>query len=142
MSTRAYVGYLTKSGSYKYIYVHSDGYISGVGQVLFDHYDLEKTKELVKLGAASVIGKHLDPMGNSGHNFENRQAGVCVFYHRDRGEPKVDTKASTMKQPDLDMLLEGVDYVYLIDQKGVWYVTEDKTKLVRLDSLPEITKSN
>lgn len=140
MSTRAYVGYLTKSGALKYIYAHSDGYPTGTGQILFDHYDLEKTKELVKLGSASVIGKHLDPMGNSGHNFENRQAGVCVFYHRDRGEPKVDTKASTMKVADLEMLLEEVDYVYIIDQKGVWYVNEGNTKLVRLDSLPEITK--
>ena len=141
MSTRAYVGYLTKSGSFKYIYSHSDNYPEGTGQVLIKHYDLEKTKELVKLGSASVIEKNLDPMGNSGHNFENRQAGVCVFYHRDRGEPKVDTKASTMKVMDLDVLLDGIDYVYVIDQKGVWYVNnEDNTKLVRLDSHSEITK--
>ena len=138
MSTRAYVGYLTKSGSFKYIYSHSDNYPSGTGQILFNHYDLKKTKELVTLGSASVIEKHLDPMGNSGHNFENRQAGVCVFYHRDRGGPKVDTKSSTMTVMDLEMLLEEVNYVYVIDQKGVWYVNEGSTKLVRLDSLPEI----
>ena len=133
MSTRAYVGYLTKSCSFKYIYSHSDNYPEGTGQVLIKHYDLKKTMELVKLGAALVIEKNLDPMGNSGHNFENRQAGVCVFYHRDRGEPKVDTKASTMKVADLEMLLEEVDYVYIIDQKGDWYVTNEEHQLVLLD---------
>jgi|APCry1669188910_1035180.scaffolds.fasta_scaffold07862_4 hypothetical protein len=131
MSTRAYVGYLTKSGSFKYIYSHNDNYPSGTGQILLDHYDLKKTRKLIKLGSASVIEKNLDPMGNSGHNFENRQAGVCVFYHRDRGEKKVDTKASTMKTFDLGMLLDGVDYVYLIDQQGHWFIS-DGDKMVFL----------
>ena len=139
MSTCAYVGYLTKSGSFKYIYVHNDGYISGVGQTLLNHYDLKKTRELIKLGSASCIYKNLNPTEGSGHYFYNREKDVCVFYGRDRKDSKADSKASSMKKLKLEVLLDGVRYVYVIDQKGVWYVNnEDNTKLVRLDSHPEI----
>lgn len=141
MSTRAYVGYLTESGIFKYIYVHNDGYPEGVGQTLLDHYDLKKTMKLVKLGSASSIYKNLNPTEGSGHNFDNREDDVCVFYIRDRGEPKLDNKAITVNELDFHLLLNDVNYIYLIDQKGTWFVSDDNDHCARLDSHPEISKN-
>lgn len=138
MSTRAYVGYLTKSGSFKYIYVHNDGYPEGVGQTLLDSYDMKKTKELIKLGCASSIHEKLYPSTGSGHHFDNREDNVCVFYGRDRGEKD---PAHTMKRLDLEKLFDSViEYVYVLFPDGVWYVSTVVKNLIRLEDHPEISK--
>ena len=39
MSTRSYIGIELPDWKVKSIYVHSDGYISGVGKTLVDNYN-------------------------------------------------------------------------------------------------------
>lgn len=62
MSTRAYICMKTKSGDYRGIYNHWDGYLSGVGEILLNHYkDYDKVEKLINLGDISVLGQGLEP---------------------------------------------------------------------------------
>ena len=88
MSTRSYIGIREKGNFIKYVYCHFDGYtISGVGQMLFEHYkDEEKVKELISLGDISFLEKNINPSKDSNHSFYTPEKDVTVFYHRDRGD--------------------------------------------------------
>ena len=61
MSTRGYVGILTKKGDVKYIYNHYDSYLDYLGITLYQNYNTEeKAKELIKKGNASAIYSTLE----------------------------------------------------------------------------------
>lgn len=86
MSTNATIAINRKDGTRTAIYLHYDGYIEGAGttlQLAFNTAD--KVEELLKLGDLSVLNYDLEPTEE--HDFENPQRGVCIAYHRDRGEP-------------------------------------------------------
>lgn len=56
MATRSSISILNDDGSVDSIYCHFDGYQSGVGKILNDHYNtIEKAKELISKGDASYI---------------------------------------------------------------------------------------
>jgi hypothetical protein len=57
MSTRSRIAIETESGTVKSIYCHFDGYVSGVGKTLFNHYDREKLEKLIELGDISSLGE-------------------------------------------------------------------------------------
>jgi hypothetical protein len=74
MSTRSHIAIELPSEKVKAIYVHSDGYPSGVGRILIDHYnDYNTAIKLFDFGDCSSLG---DTVEN------------CSFYSRDwnRGE--------------------------------------------------------
>ena len=86
MSTNSYVAVKTDKG-YDAIYVHWDGYFSYMYPMLSENYaSLERAEALVGFGDASFIAKRIMPSVGSDHCFERPEEGVCVFYHRDRGE--------------------------------------------------------
>lgn len=61
MSTRCRIGVELPDGKIKSIYCHHDGYISGVGKVLHDHYDSnELAEQLIELGDISSLGETYD----------------------------------------------------------------------------------
>lgn len=85
MSTRSAIIMKVGEGFYEGIYCHNDGYPSGVGQALLDHYtDPETVRALLDLGAISVLGERVAPVGD--HSFNNPEPGTTIAYHRDRGE--------------------------------------------------------
>lgn len=87
MSTNSTIAVKTDSG-YKAIYCHWDGYPSYMYPLLRDWYGTpERAEALVSFGDASSIDKRLVPSQDSGHSFNRPENDVCVFYHRDRGEP-------------------------------------------------------
>ena len=87
MSTNSTVAVKTEKG-YKTIYCHFDGYFSYMYPMLNDYYGTyERAEALVSLGDASSINKRMVPSLDSGHSFDHPEKDVCVFYHRDRGEP-------------------------------------------------------
>lgn len=103
MSTHATVTQKTDDG-YRSIYVHFDGYYSGVGHTLFHHYNTaEKVKQLIDLGDCSVLAPTLE---NS------------VFYHRDRGESFKDVAPEEVDDV-YEVNLRG-DYNYLY-QNSQWF---------------------
>lgn len=66
------------------IYCHWDGYPSGVGATLAEHYTTpEKIDALMELGDLSVLGAEIGIK----KNFDNDTLdGECLAYGRDRGE--------------------------------------------------------
>lgn len=142
MSTHSVVGILKRNniqliGSYglesvscQAVYVHCNGYIYGVGEKLYYHYNSsEKAKALVSLGDLSCIKEQLAPRPNQIHSFSNPAKYVTIAYHRDRGEPFHDIRLSATGpnavQKIIRMLSESAfaDYVYVYDEeKEDWFV--------------------
>jgi hypothetical protein len=110
MGTRARIAVKHPSnGTYASIYTHSDGYPSGHGPTLIEHYNtLDKVYALMARGDLST----LDDTPES-----------CVAY-RDRGELDIDAHTSeslfSLKELTQDC---GGEYLYVFDN-GVWYVAE------------------
>ena len=90
MSTRSNIGYINDEGMIRAAYCHYDGYLEHNGRILLDHYtDAAKVKELVELGDMSFLAPKIHPTPGSGHDFDNNENDVTVFYGRDRGENDV-----------------------------------------------------
>lgn len=96
------------SGAIRGVYCHWDGYPSGVGMVLENHYkDSSKLEQLLKLGDLSELAPTL---------------GTTVAYHRDRGEelssnwvcPSSEGLVAVMDQ-------YGAEYAYVFEG-GAWEV--------------------
>ena len=98
-------------GIYKSIYVHFDGYLSGVGHTLFKHYNsFEKAKELVELGDCSVL---------------KSTVGASVFYNRDRNEDWEDVKPLIAEGLHEANKQQDYDYVF---KEDAWWLVETKTE--------------
>jgi hypothetical protein len=109
MATRCRIAIENESGIVKSIYCHFDGYIDGVGKVLFEHYDKEKLEKLIELGDISVLGT----------STEN-----TIAYCRDRGE---DLNFITF--PNVEELFDygfesGIEYVYCLTKDGIWLMSK------------------
>lgn len=144
MSTRAFISVKQPDGTFKTIYNHSDGYPSYLGEKLLHHYNSEQlANALVAQGDASFIDDNLAPdpahPTHPAHSFEDRQDGVCVFYHRDRGEPWSDVKPETyVTQGEVIRdAHKGMDYAY-IRMDGKWFV-HDCCGVSRPSNLHELT---
>lgn len=126
MSTRSRIGMVNDDGTVTSIYCHWDGYPSGNGSILNDHYkDPEKVKSLVKLGDISSLGAEVEPRAGSAHTFSHPQENVTVAYGRDRHEtgnikPRID--------PDIDSFMYGdvEEWGYLF-KNGEWLVVDGHT---------------
>lgn len=96
MGTRSNIAALI-DGKVKVIYCHFDGYIEGVGQDLFDHYNSqERAEELIALGDLSCLGERCDRP--EGHSYQTPVDGCTIAYGRDRGEE--GTEASQFESLD------------------------------------------
>lgn len=119
MGTPATIAIKTDTG-YKAIYCHWDGYPSYMYPLLRDWYGTqERAEALVSFGDASSIHKRLVPSQDSGHSFDKPEEDVCVFYHRDRGEPW------TQNEPEFCLTKEEVlssQYYTYIFEDGAWHV--------------------
>ena len=109
MATRSRIAIEREDGSVKSIYCHYDGYLSGVGKTLFNHYDKEKLEKLIELGDISSLEDSTES---------------TVAYCRDRGE---DLYFKTF--PNVEDLFEngfnsGEEYVYCLTKDGIYLVNE------------------
>jgi hypothetical protein len=129
MSTHCGIAVKTEKG-YNTIYVHHDGYESYMYPMLTKNYNTEeRATDLVALGDASCIEERMVPSRDSGHSFDNPEDGVCIFYHRDRGERWEHT------QPDLLTKAEVLyNYHAYIWEDGQWDAYKNGRKItVRVD---------
>lgn len=119
MSTRSAIIRKTESGAYEGIYCHFDGYETGVGATLLEHYqDADKVKRLIALGSISQLGERVEPIGK--HSFSNREEGTTVAYMRDRKEDPENcavAKASTVEEVAEQIGHNGYVYVF---EAGKW----------------------
>lgn len=118
MSTRSFIG-IQGIDSITAIYCHSDGYPSGVGAVLAEHYtDAKKVRALVALGDCSALHAEIGEK----HSFNARPVGQSTFYHRDRGEAWESVKPTIVNdEAEFLAVAETVDaeYAYLY-RDGTW----------------------
>lgn len=126
MSTHGSITVKTENGKFRTIYCHSDGYLSGVGKTLAEHYSTqEKAEELLSGGNISVLGESCDKP--EGHSFYNRVEGYTVYYGRDRGEKDVEAREyATFNEV---IKYEKQEFNYFLDN-GKWvYCNSYDTKL-------------
>lgn len=130
MSTRCAIGYI-ENGYIKGIYCHFDGYPSFAGKILYNHYDLNKTKELISLGYLSQLGEHIGEK----HDFQNCPENTCNFYGRDREEKNVGYIEFNNKEQFVRCFKDsGCKYFYLLEN-NIWMISKDGITFEELNEL-------
>jgi hypothetical protein len=123
MSTRSRIG-VSVGSSIVSVYVHSDGYLRGVGKTLYENYNNEElANELVSYGDISQLGSVIGTQ----HNFNDRSVDQCTFYKRDRNE-----YSPCVLDSSVDEFLEtaencDAEYYYLWTN-GAWFVGTFRAK--------------
>jgi hypothetical protein len=120
MSTNS--GIALRSGdTYQAIYCHWDGYPKYMLPMLRDNYNsLELAAKLISYGDASSIEERLEPTPGVAHCFMQPENGVCVFYHRDRGDDWISCQPTCYTRSELFERVGG-DYFYIFED-GQWNV--------------------
>jgi predicted CxxxxCH...CXXCH cytochrome family protein len=139
MSTRSRIGIVNSDGTITSIYCHFDGYPSGVGATLVEHWtDPDKVKALIALGDISSLREEV---GGSWSDEKVRQAMDAdprskwtLAYGRDRGEEGTEAMVHAGMQKYLaDGFNCGAEYIYLYS-KGFWACFDDALNVVELDA--------
>jgi hypothetical protein len=113
-------------GKIRAIYCHFDGYLDGVGKMLYNHYTTEeKVHQLMDLGNLSSLDKEI----GTKHNFDAAPTDECNFYGRDRGDE--DQEADEYWSVYEILIEDGAEFVYVM-KDGVWYVGKDMVPLAQL----------
>jgi hypothetical protein len=124
MSTRSRIGLELPSGQVRSIYCHNDGYPTGVGRVLSEHYiKVKKINSLLNLGDISSLGPEIGEQ----HDFEDwkKHPDWVRAYARDRGETNVDARLDANENECRSNDDWDINYHYLFT-KGKWFVTTDE----------------
>lgn len=117
MSTRSAIIMKEPDGAgFAGIYCHFDGYESGVGKTLLEHYsDPAKVAALIALGDISCLGERVEPKGR--HSYDEAEDGTTVAYMRDRGEKGLAAK----RAPTASRVAQKIGhngYIYVFDGNG------------------------
>ena len=125
MSTNSTIAYeCPETRMISMIRVHWDGYISGVGRVLNNHYtDVNKIKELIALGSLSSVHECVAPTPDDvTHSYETPTEGVTVAYTRDRGDKQqLDSVYNDFTEYMSTSHLEEFNYLF---KDNKWVVFE------------------
>ena len=113
---------------YQTISCHWDGYPHYMLPMLRYNYNtLKLVSSLISQGNASYIAERLEPSEGVNHTFDMPEAGVCVFYHRDRGDSWFSCQSVCYTKKDL-FSQSAFEYVYIFED-GEWNVYKDGNKL-------------
>ncbi len=114
MSTRSNIAIELDNKTVLSVYCHSDGYISGVGKLLFENFNnYSDALQLIKMGGISSLGNSLNDTS---------------FYCRDWGrkEEKKPVKYNNEFCMMYEMTGSGmIEFIYLFKQ-GQWYVSSSE----------------
>lgn len=130
MGTRSRVGVM-HGDKCKSIYIHWDGYLSGVGATLAKHYDSAKANHLVALGDVSSLDQDVEIPEGKIHSFQEPLDGVTIFYGRDRGETGCEFAVDHTFEEFMERVADSCADYYYIMRDGVWYCG-DSGQLVEL----------
>ena len=127
MGTRSAIGYATQDGRVRGKYSHYDGYPAYTGKMLNQHYQQSrKIAQMVELGDQSFLAEEIFPKG--AHSFDAPEAGVTIFYGRDRGETGTEPR-------EFDNIVDFVDYYegcgceyFYVYMNGTWMMYSIHTK--------------
>jgi hypothetical protein len=116
MGTPAAIVYKDEHGMYHGSRVNYDGNtLFPILNKNYNTYDL--VKELISFGEISCLYERIHPTPGIEHTFDydKREKGVCIFYHRDRGE-KIMKLGPT---ESLYFIKKNFQFVYLFED-GEW----------------------
>ena len=138
MGTRSAIGYKTSNGI-RAVYCHWDGYVSHNGRILQDNYQAAyKIARLIEQGDMSVLAAEPMPTAGSGHSFETPEEGVVVYYGRDRGESRCETKEfADYDEFETEMSNMGCEYFYVFNGRE-WIVSTGTGVFDRVEDLLEL----
>ncbi|ECI5353051.1 post-segregation killing protein PndC [Salmonella enterica subsp. enterica] len=130
MSTRSSITVKTTDGKFRTIYCHFDGYPSGVGKTLAQHYDTqEKAETLLAGGDISFLEANCDKP--EGHTFETPVEGYTVYYGRDRGETGTGPRTYysfyeviKKESQEFNYFLDGGQWVYFTRNNSHFHPVE------------------
>lgn len=127
MSTNAIIA-VKNNDSYKYIYLHWDGYPERTGNVLLRCYNTnEIVQELISLGDLSRLCDKIKPFDNEEHSFNNRAENTTVAYHRDRGDAKNACTHGVLNEFQFRNVAKNYEYVYVWDENtSAWFCNGNK----------------
>lgn len=119
MSTRSNIAILNEDNSITSIYCHFDGYIDGVGKLLYDHYNTrDKVIKLIENGDITYLDESCECP--DGHSFKTPKDGYTVYYGRDRNE--MGCEPISFHKDELDHYFNN-DYGYVFySETNEWYV--------------------
>ena len=116
MGTPAAIVYKDSEGVYYGSRVNYDG--NALLPILKKNYNTyELVKELISFGEISCLYERIHPTPGVIHNFDynTREKGVCVFYHRDRGEKLMKLGPNV----SLYFIKNNFQFVYVFED-GKW----------------------
>lgn len=117
MSTGSNIAMQHPDGSFSSIFCKADGYPSGVGELLFHHYqDPDKVDSLIALGAISCLGEEIESVDDF-----FAYSGT-VAYCRDFGDGDILISHFPTGTPVDDMCQE--EYLYVFMNDGKWYFVD------------------
>ncbi len=111
-----------EDGTIKASMVRADGYPSGVGKMLLEHYQTrERVEALIDLGELHYLDERLAPNEGEEHSFEKPVEGVTVAFVRDRGEAPKGYPRIYKSLYDASGLWGNTDYLYIFETRtGTW----------------------
>lgn len=131
MSTHAAIIEQLSDGSYRGIYCHADGYISGAGKILVNHYsDKDKVSHLTLLGDIGSLREEVFVPDGEFHTFQKPHPLVTIAYHRDRLEDWSDTSYTEKKSLN-DMINHFSVYYNYVFINNEWYKDIDDSDAVK-----------
>lgn len=127
MSTNS--GIVVRTGdTYQTIYCHWDGHPRTMYPILNTFYNsFDAANALISMGDASSIDKCISPAEGVKHDFSNPADGVCVFYHRDRGDDWFSCQSACYTWREL-WRQSSFEWVYIWED-GQWNIYKDKKKV-------------
>lgn len=119
MSTNS--GIAVRAGeTFQTIYCHWDGHPKTMLPILRENYNsFALANKLISMGDASSINKKLEPTPGVEHTLMNPEDGVCVFYHRDRGDDWLSCQPTCYTWREL-FAQPAFEYVYIFEY-GNWH---------------------
>jgi hypothetical protein len=118
MATRSRIGIENQDGSVTSIYCHWDGYPSGNGKTLVQHYrDRSKVEALIALGSISSLEESIECP--EGHTYENPAKGCTVAYYRDRAGQSFIQQTDKSVGSYISSDLEDYGYLFTLNNKWV-----------------------
>ena len=125
-ATRSTVAIEDKKGKVSGTYIHSDGYVDGVGATLKKNYTKsDKVSKLLDLGKSGISILDNSILGGDGHTFADPKKGETVFYGRDRGEDNDMTSQFADRDTFAEQHVEEFAYLYSVKDKKWYYTTDD-----------------
>jgi hypothetical protein len=150
MGTRSTIALEFADGTVQQVYAHWDGYLSGNGKILLEHYsDPFKLRDLIDQGYISSLGKEIGvEHGFSVHEtlhtieeYDKLYGDMTSFYARDRGEELTVEKFKDFNDYKANHQYEEYEYILRnVDGKAVWFVAEHSDRYVPLAEAFETAK--